>query len=157
MRIILDENIPDFVKQEIRDFHDPKEIMDVDQEYKGILDFDLVDMMEGGDIMVTRDNELHKNLLNVEKNSVYYDIEEDNLVETQVKIAYYLKGYDSVHSSTDENSQATSAEPTLRRRFEELKKENARLKSRANLLEGKIKSIFNTAEDAMDRIREEEE
>ncbi|MFP4051646.1 MAG: hypothetical protein ACLFVB_07915 [Thermoplasmata archaeon] len=152
MKLILDENLPTYVKEEITEFHD-NEYIDVNDEYKGILDFKLVDKMDKKDIMVTRDRELHKNLLDVEKKSVYYDIEEDNLIEVQVKIAYYLKGYDSeeVHRETEENKKIDNEyNSQLRSRFKELKKENARLKSRVNVLEGKIESILNTAESAID-------
>ncbi|MFW6196388.1 MAG: hypothetical protein ACOC5D_03535 [Thermoplasmatota archaeon] len=152
MKLILDENLPAYVKEEITEFHD-NEYIDVNDEYKGILDFKLVDKMDKKDIMVTRDRELHKNLLDVEKKSVYYDIEMDNLIEVQVKIAYYLKGYDSeeVHKETEENKKIDNeCNSQLRSRFKELKKENARLKSRVNVLEGKIKSILNTAESAVD-------
>ncbi|MFW5928512.1 MAG: hypothetical protein ACOCSL_04830, partial [Thermoplasmatota archaeon] len=79
MKLILDENLPTYVKEEITEFHD-NEYIDVNDEYKGILDFKLVDKMDKKDIMVTRDRELHKNLLDVEKKSVYYDIEMDNLI-----------------------------------------------------------------------------
>lgn len=152
MKIILDENIPTDVKDEIKNFHETS-TLDVDDEYKGILDFDLVDEMDDEDIMVTRDKELHANLLNRDKKSVFYDIETDNLVEVQVKLTYYLKGYGSeeIHSSTDENEHIhEGSDSQLRRRFEELKKENSRLKSRVNVLEGKLKSVLNTAESAFE-------
>lgn len=152
MRLILDENIPQHIKEEITQFHDI-DYVDVNEEYKGILDFKLVDKMAEEDIMLTRDRELHKNLLDIDKKSVYYDIEKDNLIEVQVKIAYYLKGYksDEIHKETTENSVIDETNDSqLRTRFEQLKKENARLKSRVNVLEGKIESILNTAESAMD-------
>ncbi|MFW5946582.1 MAG: hypothetical protein ACOCTN_06910 [Candidatus Natronoplasma sp.] len=153
MRIILDENIPSKIKDEIREIQNCKDILDVDDEYKGILDFELVDKMEENDIMVTRDRELHENLINIGKKSVYYDIEQNNLVEVQVKIAHYLKGYDikTVNSSTDKNNHITEGENSiLRERFDELKKENAELKSRVNVLEGKLKSVLNTARSALE-------
>lgn len=153
MHLVIDENIPEEIKEEIKIFQKTDKIVDVNEEYKGILDFKLVDKMDEEDIMVTRDKELHKNLLDIDKKSVYYDIEKDNLVEIQVKIAYYLKGYDSdqVHKETDENdSIGTNNNSQLRTRFEQSKKENARLKSRVNVLEGKIESILNTAESAID-------
>lgn len=153
MRIILDENIPSKIKDEIREIQNCKDILDVDDEYKGILDFELVDKMEENDIIVTRDRELHENLINIGKKSVYYDIEQNNLVEVQVKIAHYLKGYDikTVTSSTDKNNHITEGENSiLRERFDELKKENAELKSRVNVLEGKLKSVLNTARSALE-------
>lgn len=151
MKLILDENLPNHVKNEILDFHS-QDYVDVNEEHKGILDFKLVDKMDDEDIMVTRDRELHKNLLDTDKKSVYYDIETDNLVEIQVKIAYYLKGYDSsdIHKGTSKN-EIRSGDSQLRTRFEQLKRENARLKSRVNVLEGKIESILNTAESAVDK------
>ena len=152
MRLILDENIPQHIKEEITQFHDIVYV-DVNEEYKGILDFKLVEKMAEEDIMLTRDRELHKNLLDIDKKSVYYDIEKDNLIEVQVKIAYYLKGYESdeVHKETTENvGIGDGNDSQLRTRFEQLKKENARLKSRVNVLEGKIESILNTAESAID-------
>ncbi|MFP4184975.1 MAG: hypothetical protein ACLFSM_02060 [Thermoplasmata archaeon] len=153
MRIILDENIPSKIKDEIREIQNCKDILDVDDEYKGILDFELVDKMEENDIIVTRDRELHENLINIGKKSVYYDIEQNNLVEVQVKIAHYLKGYDikTANSSTDKNNHITEGENSiLRERFDELKKENAELKSRVNVLEGKLKSVLNTARSALE-------
>lgn len=153
MHLVIDENIPSEIKEEIKNFQNTDKIVDVNEEYKGILDFKLVDKMDEDDIMVTRDKELHKNLLDIDKKSVYYDIEQNNLVEVQVKIAYYLKGYksDQVHKETSENDTIDdNNDPQLRSRFEQLKKENARLKSRVNVLEGKIESILNTAESAVE-------
>ncbi len=153
MHLVIDENIPSEIKEEIKNFQNTDKIVDVNEEYKGILDFKLVDKMDEDDIMVTRDKELHKNLLDIDKKSVYYDIEQNNLVELQVKIAYYLKGYksDQVHKETSENDTIDdNNDPQLRSRFEQLKKENARLKSRVNVLEGKIESILNTAESAVE-------
>ncbi len=153
MRIILDENLPADVKEEIKDLQDCREVLDVDEEYKGILDFELVDKMDEDDIMVTRDNELHKNLINIGKKSVYYAIEKNNLVEVQIKVAHYLKGHDleTINSSTDQNDHVSEGpDSMLRRRFEELKKENAELKSRVNVLEGKLKSVLNTASSGLD-------
>ncbi len=153
MHLVIDENIPSEIKEEIKNFQNTDKIVDVNEEYKGILDFKLVDKMDEEDIMVTRDKELHKNLLDIDKKSVYYDIEQNNLVEVQVKIAYYLKGYksDQVHKETSENDTIDdNNDPQLRSRFEQLKKENARLKSRVNVLEGKIESILNTAESAVE-------
>ncbi len=153
MHLVIDENIPSEIKEEIKNFQNTDKIVDVNEEYKGILDFKLVDKMDEEDIMVTRDKELHKNLLDIDKKSVYYDIEQNNLVELQVKIAYYLKGYksDQVHKETSENDTIDdNNDPQLRSRFEQLKKENARLKSRVNVLEGKIESILNTAESAVE-------
>ncbi len=151
MRIILDENLPEDVKKEIKDVQNTQEILDVNEEHKGILDLELVDKMQQEDIMVTRDKELHENLLNIGKKSVYYDIQKKNLIETQIKLRYYLKGYDTetVNSAAGENDHVSRGENSmLRKRFEEVKKENAELKSRVNVLEGKIKSILNTAESA---------
>jgi len=153
MRIILDENLPAEVKEELDEIQNFDEILDVDQEYKGILDFELVDKMEEDDIMVTRDSELHENLINIGKKSVYYDIEKKNLVEVQIKVASYLKGHgiQTVTATTEKNEHIQeNADSLLRKRFDELKKENARLKSRVNVLEGKLKSVFNTARSALD-------
>lgn len=153
MRIILDENLPAEVKEELDEIQNFDEILDVDQEYKGILDFELVDKMEEDDIMVTRDSELHENLINIGKKSVYYDIEKRNLVEVQIKVASYLKGRDiqTVTATTEKNEHIQeNTDSLLRIRFDELKKENARLKSRVNVLEGKLKSVFNTARSALD-------
>ena len=152
MHLVIDENIPSDIKEKIKNFQNTDNIVDVNEEYKGILDFKLVDKMDEEDIMVTRDRELHKNLLDIDKKSVYYDIETDNLVEIQVKIAYYLKGYnsDQVHKETSENDIKYNNDSQLRSRFDQLKKENAKLKSRVNVLEGKIESILNTAESAIE-------
>lgn len=153
MRIILDENLPLPIKEEIIDFHSSYEVIDVDEEYKGILDFELVEKMKKNDVLVTRDKELHKNMVRIGKKSVYYDIELENLVETQIKLYYYLHGYNNkkIHSNIQENEDIVSKPQTvLRKRFEELKKENAELKSRVNVLEGKIKSILNTANSAFE-------
>lgn len=153
MRIILDENLPQKIKEEIQEVHGEESILDVNEEYKGILDLELLDKMKEEDIMITRDKELHKNLLKIGKKSIYYDIEIDNLVEVQIKLYYYLKGLDSqkVHKSSDENEDIrTGPNSILRKRYEELKKENSKLKSRVNVLEGKIKSISNTVQSVLE-------
>jgi len=153
VRLVLDENIPLDVKEEVLKFHEGKDFLDIDEKFDGMLDFKIVDMMERGDVMVTRDKELHKNLLDIGRKSVYYDIERDNLVEVQIKTTYYLKGYDNdtVHGTSDENQHVRKNETSLlRERFEELKEENAELKSRVNLLEGKLESILKKAKSAMD-------
>lgn len=153
MRLILDENLPSEVKEDIKNMQDCEEIIDVDEKYKGILDLELVDKMEEEDIMITRDAELHENLLNIGKKSVYYDIEKGNITEVQIKITHYLKGYDieTVMSNSGKNQHVTGGtNSTLRKRFEELKKENAELKSRVNVLEGKLKSVLNTAKTALE-------
>ncbi|MBS3781021.1 MAG: hypothetical protein KGY66_00245 [Candidatus Thermoplasmatota archaeon] len=153
MKIILDENLPSKVKEDIEDMQDCDNILDVNERYKGILDFELVDKMKDDDIMVTRDIELHENLLNMGKKSVYYDIQEGNLTEVQIKLAHYLKGHglETVNKELEENDHVPKGiNSQLRKRFEELKKENARLKSRVNLLEGKLKSVLKSAESALD-------
>ncbi len=153
MRLILDENLPSDVKEEINEFHEAEEFVDIDEDFQGMLDFKIVDMMDEDDVMITRDKELHENLLDTDRKSVYYDIERKNLVEVQIKTAYYLKGYDSgeVHRTLDENQHVEKDERSqLRERFEELKKENAELKSRVNLLEGKLESILKKARSAVD-------
>ncbi len=153
MKIILDENLPSEVKKDIEDMQDFEDILDVDERYKGILDFELVDKMGEEDIMVTRDAELHENLLNMGKKSVYYDIQQGNLTEIQIKLAHYLKGYDldTIHAESRKNDHMPkNTNSQLRKRFEELKKENSELKSRVNVLEGKIKSVLKTAESAFE-------
>ncbi len=157
MRLILDENLPSNVKENIKTIQDCEEILDVDEEYKGILDFELVDKMEEHDIMITRDAELHENLINIGKKSVYYDIEKGNLVEVKIKVSHYLKGHDikSVTSSSKKNEHISEGpNSTLRKRFEQLKKENAELKSRVNVLEGKLRSVLNTARSALENDEE---
>ncbi|MFO7793082.1 MAG: hypothetical protein R6W73_08940 [Candidatus Saliniplasma sp.] len=152
MRIILDENLPNDIKEDIKDTQDDKEVLDVDDKYKGILDFELVDKMDEEDIMVTRDDELHRNLLDTGRKSVYFDIEKGNIVEVQVKLRYYLKGYDSTEVENVSNmNDHISGGPNslLRKRFEELKEENSQLKCRINILEGKLESILNTAESVL--------
>lgn len=153
MRLILDENLPSEVKEEIIEFHEPDDFIDIDDEFQGMLDFKIVDMMEKDDVMITRDKELHENLLDTGGKSVYYDIERKNMVEIQIKTAYYLKGYDSseVHRTLEENQHVEKNETSqLRERFEELKEENAELKSRVNILESKLKSILKKARSAVD-------
>ncbi len=149
MRIILDENLPSDIKEEIKDIHDQNDILDIDEKYKGILDLKLVDKMEKDDVMVTRDLELHRNLLDVGKKSVYYDIQKENIIEVQIKLKYYLKGSDTseVERVSNMNEHISSGPNSLlRKRFEELKKENSELKCRVNILEGKLRSIRNTVE-----------
>jgi len=153
MRIILDENLPSEVKEEIIEMQDSDNVLDVDEEYKGILDFELVDKMKKEDIMITRDTELHENLINIGKKSIYYDIEKKNLVEVKIKVVSYLKGHDIeyVTTSTEQNDHIQeNPDSMLRKRFDKLKKENARLKSRVNVLEGKLRSVLNTARSALD-------
>lgn len=154
MRIILDENIPIDIKKKIKETQDHDKVLDVDETYKGILDLKLVDKMDEEDIMVTRDDELHKNLLNIGRKSVYYDIEKNNIVEVQIKLQYYLKDYDKETVETESNmNDHISGGPNslLRKRFEELKKENSELKCRINILEGKLESVLNTVESAFDK------
>ncbi|MEF8874026.1 MAG: hypothetical protein V5A88_05070 [Candidatus Thermoplasmatota archaeon] len=153
MRLILDENLPSEVKEEIIEFHEPDDFIDIDDEFQGMLDFKIVDMMEKDDVMITRDKELHENLLDIDRKSVYYDIERKNMVEVQIKTAYYLKGYESgeVHRALEENQHLKKDEKSqLRERFEELKEENAELKSQVNILESKLESILKKARSAMD-------
>ncbi len=153
MKIILDENLPSKVKEDIEEKQKCENILDVNERYKGILDFELVDKMDEEDIMITRDIELHKNLVNLGKKSVYYDIEKGNLTEVQIKLAHYLEGYDldSVNAGSGENKHVPkNVNSQLRKRFDELKKENSNLKSRVNVLEGKLKSVLKTAESALD-------
>jgi len=153
MKIILDENLPSKVKDDIENLQNCEKILDVNERYKGILDFELVEKMKEEDIMVTRDLELHENLINLDKKSVYYDIEQGNLTEVQIKLAHYLKGHDldTVNVESGENEHVPkNINFELRKRFEELKKENAELKSRINVLEGKLKSVLKTAESAFD-------
>lgn len=155
MKIILDENLPSKVKEDIEDMQNCENILDVNERYKGILDFELVDKMKEDDIMVTRDIELHENLINIGKKSIYYDIEQANLTEVQIKLSHYLKGHDldSVNAESGENEHVPkNINSQFRKRFEELKKENSNLKSRINVLEGKIKSVLKTAESALDDL-----
>lgn len=154
MRIILDENIPIDIKKKIKETQDHDKVLDVDETYKGILDLTLVDKMDEEDIMVTRDDELHKNLLNIGRKSVYYDIEKNNIVEVQIKLQYYLKDYDkeTVETESKMNDHISGGPNSLlRKRFEELKKENSELKCRINILEGKLESVLNTVESAFDK------
>ncbi|MGM0404905.1 MAG: hypothetical protein ACQEQM_02030 [Thermoplasmatota archaeon] len=154
MQIILDENLPIDIKEEIKDIHNQEDILDVEEEYKGILDLKLVDKMEEDDIMATRDLELHKNLLDMGKKSVYYDIQTNNIVEVQIKLKYYLKNYDiSDVENVSKMNEHISPGPNslLRKRFEELKQENSELKCRVNVLEGKLESIHNTVESVVDK------
>jgi len=155
MKIILDENLPSKVKEDIEDMQNCENILDVNERYKGILDFELVDKMKEDDIMVTRDIELHENLINIGKKSIYYDIEQANLTEVQIKLSHYLKGHDldSVNAESGENEHVPkNINSQFRKRFEELKKENSNLKSRINVLEGKLKSVLKTAESALDDL-----
>lgn len=157
MRLILDENLPSDVKEEIISFHEVEDFVDIDEKFQGMLDFKIVDMMEKNDVMITRDKELHENLLDTNRKSVYYDIEEKNIVDVQIKTAYYLKGYgnERVHRTLEENQHLEKNETRqLRDRFEGLKKENAELKSRINLLEGKLRSILKKARSAIDMDEE---
>ncbi len=151
MRIVLDENLPAHVRSEIKAFHGSEDILDVDHEYKGILDFELVDMMKDDDLLITGDLELHKNMIQIGNNCIYYDVQADNLVEVQVKTAYYLKGLtsDDIERCSEVNMDP-NPNTQLRDRFEELKKENSELKVKVNILEGKLKSILNTANSALD-------
>ncbi len=128
-------------------------ILDVNERYEGILDFELVEKMQEEDVMVTRDIELHENLLNIGKKSVYYDIQQGNLIEVQIKLAHYLKGHglDTINAESGENNHVSkNINSELRKRFEELKKNNSNLKSRINVLEGKLKSVLKTAESAFE-------
>ncbi|MEF8831997.1 MAG: hypothetical protein V5A66_00590 [Candidatus Thermoplasmatota archaeon] len=153
MKIILDENLPSEVKRDIEDMQDCEDILDVNERYKGILDFELVDKMNEEDIMVTRDVELHENLINLGKKSVYYDIQQGNLTEVQIKLTHYLEGHDldSVNAKSGKNEHVPkNIDSQLRKRFEELKKENSKLKSRVNVLEGKLKSVLKTADSAFE-------
>lgn len=152
MRLILDENLSIDVREEIKDIQSVEEYLDVDQSHKGILDFELVDMMETEDILVTGDLELHRNMLKIGKKSVYYDIQTDNILEVQIKVLYYLKGYSKKWMDKEKNNFDAVSNPNtqLRKRFEELKKENSDLKVRVNVLEGKLKSVLNTARSALE-------
>ncbi len=153
MRLILDENLPAHVKSGVKRFHRDREIIDINEEHKGILDFEIVEIMKKKDVLVTGDKELHKNILKVGGKSVYYDVQLDNLVEIQVKVSYYLKGYPTKKvETTSEENIGTSRGPNelLRKRFDKLKEENARLKVRLNVLEGKLESIHITASSVLD-------
>lgn len=157
MKIILDENLPSDLVEEIKDFQHLQEgdgFIEIEKDHSGKLDFEIAEFMDEEDVMVTGDLEFHKNLLKTDMNSIYYDIQLDNLIEVQVKLAYHLKGYprDKIDLSSDQNEEIMSGpNKLLRKRFDELKKENARLRSRVNILEGKIESILNTAESAVEQ------
>ncbi len=154
MKIILDENLPNDIKEEIKDAQNHDNILDVDETYKGILDLELVDKMDEEDIMVTRDDELHRNLLDIGRKSVYFDIEKNNIIEVQIKLKYYLKGYDTstIENFSEMNDHIQGGPNSLlRKRFEELKQENSELKSRINVLEGKLESIQNTIDSVLDK------
>ncbi len=153
MRVILDENLPVRVKDILGEMDTVSKIVDVNQEHKGILDLELVGMMDSDDILVTGDRELHRNILKLGGRSVYYDVQLDNYVEINVKVLYYLKGHTSgkVHATSPDNRDVSPGpNETLRRRFEEMKEENARLKVRLNVLEGKLSSVLATARSALD-------
>ena len=156
MKIILDENLPSRLIQEIKDFQELSsgdEFVEIEKEHSGKLDFEIADFMEDEDIMVTGDLEFHKNLLKTGMKSLYYDVQLDNLIEIQVKLAYYLKGYeeDVIDITSDQNKEVFKGpNKLLRKRFDELKKENSELRSRVNVLEGKLKSVLNTARSALE-------
>ncbi|MFO8110854.1 MAG: hypothetical protein R6U17_10110 [Thermoplasmata archaeon] len=153
MGLILDENLPLSIRDEIKDIQGVNNVLDVDEGHKGILDFELVDLMDEEDILVTGDLELHRNMIKIGKKSVYYDIQRNNILEVQVKIAYYLMGYDKrlTEFEGEPRVDAVSNPNTqLRKRFDEVKKENAELKVRINVLEGKLKSVLNTAQTALE-------
>ncbi len=101
---------------------------------------------------MTGDLELHRNMLKTGKKSVYYDVQIDNILEVQVKILYHLKGYSKSWMEDDDINLDVVSNPNtqLRKRFEELKKESADLKVRVNVLEGKLKSVLNTARSAFE-------
>ncbi|GEM_PF-1604785 len=152
MRLILDENLPSKVKEDIMELHEPDDFVDIDEEYQGMLDFKIVDMMEENDVMITRDKELHKNLLDTDRKSVYYDIEKENIVDVQIKTAYYLKGYpgEEIHNGSEKNEHIKKGERALlKERLERLKKENAELRTRVNVLEGKLESVLKKARSAL--------
>ncbi len=155
MKIVLDENLPSGLIQEIKDFQELSSddgFIEIEKEHSGKLDFEIADFMDEEDIMVTGDLEFHKNLLKTGMKSLYYDVQLDNLVEIQVKLAYYLKGYDEdvIDITSDQNKEVFKGpNKLLRKRFDELKKENAELRSRVNVLEGKLKSVLNTVKSAL--------
>ncbi|MGM0510453.1 MAG: hypothetical protein ACQESD_04925 [Thermoplasmatota archaeon] len=155
MKIILDENLPSRSVQEIKDFQELSSddgFVEIDKEHSGKLDFEIADFMEEEDVMVTGDLEFHKNLLKTGMKSLYYDVQLDNLIEIQVKLTYYLRGYekDTIDIASDQNKEVFKGpNKLLRKRFDELKKENSELRSRVNVLEGKLKSVLNTAGSAL--------
>ncbi len=153
MRIILDENLPANIKREIKDFHREGKFVDIGRDHTSLLDMEIYELMEDDDILVTGDLELHRNYKKLNKNSVYFSIQKNNLIEVQIKLAYHLKGVDqsTIETKTTENKHIFSGpNAQLRKRFDELKKENARLRTKVNILEGKLKSILNTANSALD-------
>lgn len=153
MRLVLDENLPLHLRDEIKVNYGERPILDVNEEYKGILDLELVNKMEKEDILVTGDRELHRNMVKIGARSIYYDVQTDNLVEVQVKIRYHLKGYSTadVERTLEENENTLKGpNAILRKRIEELKDENSSLKVRLNVLEGKLRSVLLTAESAFD-------
>ncbi len=153
MQIILDENLPSKVKEELDEILPSINLTDIDIEYKGLLDMEIAELMQDEDILVTADKEFHRNIIKLKGKSVYYDIQLDNLIEVQVKTIGYLKGYstETIEAVSPENKEATSGpNALLRKRFDELKEENARLKVRVNVLEGKLKSIYLTASSAIE-------
>ncbi len=148
MGLILDENLPLGIREEIRDIQDT-DVLDVDREHKGILDFELVELMDEEDILVTGDLELHRNMVRIGKKSVYYDIQRDNILEVQIKLAYLTRGYGR-RWDEGEGDAETNPNTQFRKRFDELKNENADLKVRVNVLEGKLKSVLNTARSVVE-------
>ncbi len=153
MRLILDENLPQRVRDGFDIIPDPVDIKDIDEEHKGLLDLEIVDLMESDDILVTADREFHRNILKTGGKSIYYDIQIDNLVEIQVKTLAYLKGHDPeiVETVSPENNDVVSGpNALLRKRFQELKEENSALKVRINVLEGKLRSVYLTADSALE-------
>ncbi len=153
MRVILDENLPSKVKEELDDILPSVDLTDIDVEHKGSLDMEIAKLMQDDDVLVTADKEFHRNILKLGGKSVYYDIQLDNTVEVQVKALCYLKGYptDAIEITSSENQGITGGpNELLRKRFDELKEENARLNIRVNVLEGKLKSIYLTARSAID-------
>ncbi len=156
MRIVLDENLPSHVSKEIKDFHTKHDFLDVDNKHKGILDFELVDKMEVEDVMVTGDLELHKNLRDRGMKSLYYDIQLNNIIDLQIKLAYLAEGFDiqDIDVASEENEYVASGpNDILRKRFDELKRVNGELKSRVNVLEGKLESILLTAKSVVEDDR----
>lgn len=110
--------------------------------------------MEEEDVMVTGDLELHKNLRDRGMKSLYYDIQLNNIIDLQIKLAYLTEGVDiqDIDVASEKNEYVASGpNDILRKRFDELKRENAELKSRVNVLEGKLKSIRLMAESAIDK------
>ncbi len=148
MQLILDENLPPMVKEELEHILPSVGLTDIAIEHKGLLDMEIAELMEDDDILVTADREFHRNILKLGGNSIYYDIQLNNLVEVQIKTSCYLKGYpaETVEKTSVENQKVTSGpNALLRKRFDELKEENSRLKVRVNVLEGKLRSIYLTA------------